>query len=77
MRGLMFLFVVFAGAGVLIGTLGVPLWRRKVSPNHIYGLRVPVTLSNPGRVGNAGRLSRSVPIISAGEADGSTGRGNE
>ena len=43
----MVLLIIFAGTGLLIAGLGVPLWRRMVPPNHIYGLRVPATLSSP------------------------------
>lgn len=40
-------FIMFAGTGALIGALGIPLWKRKVPPNHLYGLRVAATLNDP------------------------------
>lgn len=43
----MILFLAFSGIGLVIGLLGVPLWKRKVPPNHLYGLRVPATMHSP------------------------------
>jgi uncharacterized membrane protein len=35
---------LFAGVGLLISGLGIPLWLRKVRPNRFYGVRTSVTL---------------------------------
>lgn len=43
----MMLFALTAGSGLLIAALGFPLWKRKVAPNHLYGLRVPATMNDP------------------------------
>ena len=38
--------MTFAIAGLVIAILGIPLLKRKVGPNHIYGFRVPETLND-------------------------------
>ena len=38
--------LVFLGAGVLFVGLGVPLVRRRVKPNALYGLRTAATLAD-------------------------------
>src|SRR5207302_8963817 len=38
--------LVFAGAGLLFIALAIPLIRRRVKPNALYGLRVPATFAD-------------------------------
>jgi hypothetical protein len=38
--------VVFEATALLFIALGIPLWRRKVRPNGLYGYRTPTTLKN-------------------------------
>ncbi|WP_169977628.1 SdpI family protein [Tautonia rosea] len=38
--------VLFGVVGALMVALGLPLWRRRVRPNHLYGLRSPETLGD-------------------------------
>ena len=38
--------LLFAGTGLLLVALAVPLVRRRVKPNVLYGLRVPATFSD-------------------------------
>lgn len=38
--------LLFIGTGVLLIALSIPLIRRRVRPNALYGLRVPATLSD-------------------------------
>ena len=38
--------LLLAGEGLLIALLGIPLLRRKVKPNRLYGFRTPKTLGN-------------------------------
>ena len=40
------LFCLLYGAGVLLITLGVPLFRRRIPRNPLYGVRVPATLAD-------------------------------
>ena len=40
------LTIVTAGAGVLIAALAIPMIRRRVPPNGLYGLRVPATFAD-------------------------------
>ena len=43
----MWLFVaLYAGSGILLAALSVPLMRRRVPPNAFYGLRIPETLED-------------------------------
>jgi len=42
-----FILAVYAGAGLLLSMLAVPLIRRKVRPNPFYGVRIRQTLDNP------------------------------
>jgi len=39
-------FLLFTATGLLIIGLAVPLMRRRVPPNGLYGLRVPATLGD-------------------------------
>lgn len=39
--------LTFAAVSVLLMALAVPLMRRRVPPNHTYGLRVRATLADP------------------------------
>ena len=41
-----FFLILFLGVGALFVVLGIPLIRRKVPPNHWYGMRVRQTLEN-------------------------------
>lgn len=38
--------VLFTAAGLLLAGLSLPLIRRRVKPNFLYGLRVPATLAD-------------------------------
>ena len=38
--------IIFAGIGVLLIALGVPLARRRIRPNGWYGLRIPATFAD-------------------------------
>jgi hypothetical protein len=38
------ILVTFEACALLLIGLGIPLWRRKVRPNRLYGYRVPATL---------------------------------
>lgn len=38
--------LLFSGSGILLIVLSIPLIRRRVRPNAIYGLRVPATLAD-------------------------------
>src|SRR4051794_17188862 len=42
-----FILLVHVSAGVLTAALAVPLMRRKVGPNSLYGFRVRRTLDDP------------------------------
>ena len=37
---------IIAGSGVILIALGIPLWLRRVKPNHMYGFRIRATLEN-------------------------------
>lgn len=37
---------LFAGCGLLFALLAIPMIRRRVPPNGLYGLRVPATLAD-------------------------------
>jgi hypothetical protein len=39
-------FLIFLVTGVLTSALGLPLKRRKVKPNYLYGFRTPATLKD-------------------------------
>ena len=41
------LFYIYAGGGLLLGLLSLPLMMRKIKPNPYYGFRVSATLENP------------------------------
>lgn len=41
------LFYIYAGGGLLLAPLSLPLMARKIKPNPYYGFRVPLTLENP------------------------------
>lgn len=46
---MLWLFVaLYAGSGILLAALAVPLMRRRVPPNAFYGLRIPETLADDG-----------------------------
>ena len=48
MTGFMtFILLVHVSAGLLMAALAVPLMRRKVGPNSLYGFRVRRTLDDP------------------------------
>lgn len=42
------LSLIFAATGLLFVGLSVPLLRRRVPPNDLYGLRVPATFADEG-----------------------------
>jgi uncharacterized membrane protein len=46
MVALLFLFLVFAGLGILAVLISLPLINEKVKPNPFYGFRVRATLEN-------------------------------
>jgi len=41
------LMLLYVAAGVLLAILSIPLIRRKIPPNGLYGFRVPKTMDNP------------------------------
>jgi hypothetical protein len=41
------LMVLFAGSGLLLAAISVPLILRKIGPNPLYGFRVKKTLEDP------------------------------
>lgn len=41
------LLLIYCAAGVLLAGLSIPLIRKKVPPNGIYGFRIEKTLNNP------------------------------
>jgi len=41
------LFFIYAGGGLLLALISLPLIAGKVKPNPYYGFRVPQTLDNP------------------------------
>ncbi len=41
------LLSLYAFSGLLLAGLSVPLIRRKIPPNGLYGFRLPATLSDP------------------------------
>lgn len=45
---MLFVSLMFVGVGILLAGLAVPLVRRRVPPNPIYGLRVPATFADEG-----------------------------
>lgn len=42
----MFMFLMFGGTGLLMAGLGIPLWLRRIPPNHLFGFRSRATLSD-------------------------------
>jgi hypothetical protein len=38
--------VMYVAAGLLLTALAIPLWRRKIGPNPLYGFRVKQTLED-------------------------------
>ena len=40
------LALLFVGTGVLLMVISVPLMRRRIAPNSLYGLRVPATFAD-------------------------------
>ena len=41
------LLLLYCAAGVLLAGLSIPLIRKKVPPNSLYGFRIPKTMDNP------------------------------
>ena len=41
------LMMLFAGSGVLLALIAIPMIRRKIKPNAWYGFRTPQTLRDP------------------------------
>jgi hypothetical protein len=39
--------VMYVAAGLLLAALAIPLWRRKIGPNPLYGFRIKQTLEDP------------------------------
>ena len=37
---------IIAGSGVILIALGIPLWLKRIKPNHMYGFRIKATLEN-------------------------------
>ena len=37
---------LFVGTGILLMLISLPMIRRRVGPNHLYGLRVPATFAD-------------------------------
>lgn len=61
------LFVVFAATGLLMIGLAIPLLRRRVAPNALYGLRVPATFASEWVWYEANaRSARDLAIFGAG-----------
>ena len=60
-----FILLVHVSAGLLTAALAVPLIRRKVGPNALYGFRVRRTLDDPG--------SGTTPMRSPGDASSGPG----
>jgi hypothetical protein len=47
MKESQFLFIVLESGALLIGAFSIPMWRRKIKPNGLYGFRTRLTLENP------------------------------
>lgn len=43
---MLWLALLYAGAGVLLVAISIPLIQRRIKPNPFYGFRVPKTYSN-------------------------------
>ncbi len=41
------LLLLYTSTGTLLALLCIPLMRRKIPPNGLYGFRIPKTLNNP------------------------------
>mgnify|MGYP001039917503 FL=1 len=41
------LLLLYCAAGVLLAGLSIPLMRRKIPPNNLYGFRIEKTINNP------------------------------
>jgi nitric oxide reductase large subunit len=41
------LLLLYTATGILLALLSIPLMRRKIPPNGLYGFRIPKTLNNP------------------------------
>lgn len=41
------LLLMYCSAGILLALLSIPLMRRKIPPNGLYGFRTPKTIDNP------------------------------
>jgi hypothetical protein len=47
MSDMLLLLIVYISAGILLALLSIPLIRRKIPPNGLYGFRVQKTMDNP------------------------------
>lgn len=41
-----FILLIVAGSGVVFIIIGIPLWKRKVKPNSLYGFRIQPALDH-------------------------------
>ena len=41
------ILVLYVAIGLLLILVAIPLIRKKIKPNHLYGFRVPQTLNDP------------------------------
>jgi len=41
------LLLLYTSTGILLALLSIPLMRRKIPPNGLYGFRIPKTMNNP------------------------------
>jgi len=41
------LLLMYCSAGILLAILSIPLMRRKIPPNGLYGFRTQKTMDNP------------------------------
>jgi uncharacterized membrane protein len=61
--------VYFTIAGLVIAALGVPLWRRKVGPNRLYGVRTAKTMRDEAlwyaANARAGRTMVAVGVVTS------------
>jgi hypothetical protein len=64
MSEITFYSLIFAGAGILLSGVGIPLMLGKVPPNSFYGCRTTTTLANPQIWYEANRISGKDFLIS-------------
>ncbi len=57
------LVVMFAGMGLLLAALAIPLMQRRIKPNGWYGFRTPSTLRNPDLWYDANAYSGRLLIV--------------